>query len=784
MEEGPQTIVVYHLDDEETPYRSKLRKPPDHITLQDFKSLITNPPRTYKYFFKSEDADFGTKKFLACKTYLVISLHGAEQLVQKTFRTIWLIIFETKKPGRVKALPYFANRPVVKEEINDDKSRLPVLNGRIEAWLVSVDSSSAHSDTTPSSLGIQASRGTKKSGAYKLDVHNVLHSPAQVTQQRRLREQFDDESACTSDNESTFRDSIKCSKEGHTGNHMLELRIAVSTFEAVLLPIRETRQRQKMEPLSIPNWKIRVYLILMTKLERSSVQKHNFSSIFHHYILVIFTRRASFSTDITSVSRQFLKKKRNKRRCMGRPLASKASVISSITESSASLNIITVVLNIERNGGYLGISIVGHSDYPNGDGGIYVAGIMKGGAVALDGRIEPNDMILQVNEQSFHNLSNDEAVHYLQRVAKEPGPIKLVVAKSFNSRRRFALDDLDFRQSEPVQPIDPGAWVAHTNALALNNVAANNAPLSQLQQPPPPNYRHHLTSDCAAVVARSSGTGMIDVGGSMMMAQSPMDYLQHRPASAATAASNNSETWTTIGDEKEPKLDLSIHRMHTIVKYMSRADSGLEIKTRNWLKIEIPDAFLGSHLVDWLLNRVHGFSDRKEARKYAADMLKENYIRHTVKKCTFTEQCYYAFNNLLSDNFAAMHVAEDCPNPELDFLPPPPPSLNQTPTVAIAATTGSWATPRQTPPPLPPAPSQQQLDLAPGVATPAYSSLFPAPSSTNAGADLPVPSPVSRPSPKTTMSQPPSSISDGSAVSSSHSAAKKSVTPGAVPETS
>ena len=30
-----------------------------------------------------------------------------------------------------------------------------------------------------------------------------------------------------------------------------------------------------------------------------------------------------------------------------------------------------------------------------GDGGIYVGSIMKGGAVAQDGRIEPGDMILQ-----------------------------------------------------------------------------------------------------------------------------------------------------------------------------------------------------------------------------------------------------------------------------------------------------------------------------------------------------------------------------------------------------
>ena len=46
----------------------------------------------------------------------------------------------------------------------------------------------------------------------------------------------------------------------------------------------------------------------------------------------------------------------------------------------------------------LGISIVGQSNkFGDGDCGIYVGSIMKGGAVALDGRIEPGDMILQVD---------------------------------------------------------------------------------------------------------------------------------------------------------------------------------------------------------------------------------------------------------------------------------------------------------------------------------------------------------------------------------------------------
>lgn len=48
---------------------------------------------------------------------------------------------------------------------------------------------------------------------------------------------------------------------------------------------------------------------------------------------------------------------------------------------------------------FLGISIVGQSN-ERGDGGIYIGSIMKGGAVAADGRIEPGDMLLQVRKRS------------------------------------------------------------------------------------------------------------------------------------------------------------------------------------------------------------------------------------------------------------------------------------------------------------------------------------------------------------------------------------------------
>lgn len=64
----------------------------------------------------------------------------------------------------------------------------------------------------------------------------------------------------------------------------------------------------------------------------------------------------------------------------------------------------------------------------------------------------------------------------------------------------------------------------------------------------------------------------------------------------------------------------------------------------------------GSDVVEWLFHHIEGFQDRREARKYASNLLKAGFIRHTVNKITFSEQCYYVFGDL-SD-------CENCESPE------------------------------------------------------------------------------------------------------------------------
>ncbi|TRY85554.1 hypothetical protein DNTS_017174 [Danionella cerebrum] len=52
-----ETKIIYHIDEEETPYLVKIPIAAEKITLLDFKQVLNKP--NYKFFFKSMDQDFG-----------------------------------------------------------------------------------------------------------------------------------------------------------------------------------------------------------------------------------------------------------------------------------------------------------------------------------------------------------------------------------------------------------------------------------------------------------------------------------------------------------------------------------------------------------------------------------------------------------------------------------------------------------------------------------------------------------------------------------------------------
>uniref|UniRef100_A0A673CLN3 Dishevelled segment polarity protein 1a n=1 Tax=Sphaeramia orbicularis TaxID=375764 RepID=A0A673CLN3_9TELE len=468
-----ETKIIYHIDEEETPYLVKLSVSPEKVTLADFKNVLNNRPvNSYKFFFKSMDQDFG----------------------------------------------------VVKEEISDDNAKLPCFNGRVVSWLVLAEST--HSD----------------GGSQCTESHPELPPPLERT------------GGIGDSRPPSFHANAVSSRDG----------LDTETGTESLLSHRRERERERAR-------------------RRARETEHTECEKQMRWLIDM-----DFTPLLLCVTYCF------------HFVPFQSSSFSSITDSTMSLNIITVTLNMEKYN-FLGISIVGQSN-DRGDGGIYIGSIMKGGAVAADGRIEPGDMLLQVNDVNFENMSNDDAVRILREIVSKTGPISLTVAKCWDPSPRSYFT---IPRAEPVRPIDPAAWISHTTALT--------GP-----------YPHYEFDDLPLSVSKTD--------------------------------------------------------MATIVKVMQLPDSGLEIRDRMWLKITIANAVIGADVVDWLYSRVEGFKDRRDARKYASSLLKHGYLRHTVNKITFSEQCYYTFGDLCQ-NMASLNLNEGSSGggSEQDTLAPLPPTSNPWP---------------------------------------------------------------------------------------------------------
>lgn len=517
-----ETKIIYHVDDEETPYLVKIPKPPDEVTLGDFKNVINRP--NYKFFFKSMDDDFG----------------------------------------------------VVKEEIVDDDASLPCFNGRVVSWVVPPDEGSNDGQSVHS-----GENGFSSSSANNVPCTN----PVRNSSKDRNNDMTDAESVVSkrsSRSRSSRRYDSEDNRRGPRRGH------------------RETRSEYDAQSM------------MSSDLEATSF---------------IDSDEESQMSSATESSRFVGGRQRRRRRKQRMPRVERCSSFSTITESTMSLNIITVTLNMDKIN-FLGISIVGQAN-KKGDGGIYVGSVMKGGAVDADGRIEPGDMILAVGDVNFENMSNDDAVRVLRECVHKPGPITLTVAKCWDPSPKgyFTVP-----KNDVTRPIDPAAWLQHSEA-----------------------------------VRATGGLGRTSGSPSMSTISSTSESL--------TSSIPEADRYL---DHPDCDLGLSINTdMHTVVKVMSSTDSGLVVRDRMWLKVTIPHAFMGSDLVDWLFAHVDGFVDRRDARKYASKLLKVGLIRHAVNKISFSEQCYYVFGDL-SNRMNNLSI-QDIEGSEEDTLAPLASSSNQQP---------------------------------------------------------------------------------------------------------
>ena len=126
------------------------------------------------------------------------------------------------------------------------------------------------------------------------------------------------------------------------------------------------------------------------------------------------------------------------------------------------------VIELVNNGSGLGFGIIGGQQ-----AGVIVKTILRDGVADKDGRLKPNDFILQINEHWLQGVGSEQVAVVLRGTGSH---VRLVVARP--------VDPNDPSVQRPNVPILPSAILTDRKALEMH--LATGVITEQMQGPPPP----------------------------------------------------------------------------------------------------------------------------------------------------------------------------------------------------------------------------------------------------------------------------------------------------------
>ena len=294
---------------------------------------------------------------------------------------------------------------------------------------------------------------------------------------------------------------------------------------------------------------------------------------------------------------------------------------SSIASSSVSLTTELVTLNLS-DGRPLGITIVGHSSgQRGGDCGIFVGCVKRGGAAAADGRIEPGDLILEVNGIDLEGLTNERSLTILRGELARGGTVQILVAKYWD------MENQDDCEREPIyEPV---------GSVRSSVAGTRHGSLEWMSKPGPLKV---IPEDCsrARMFREASGASASETD------QAPSGrFASLPPVSRNPVGCPQQQLCVMPPASSLPSLVDRPSSMHYVSRSQSASHNELadhhseaSERHRGSQKVQHPAAdepFRGADLVNWIRSQVAGLSGLSDAKAYANDLLQAGYI-YTVNR--------------------------------------------------------------------------------------------------------------------------------------------------------
>jgi len=348
----------------------------------------------------------------------------------------------------------------------------------------------------------------------------------------------------------------------------------------------------------------------------------------------------------------------------------------------------------------IGITIVGHSN-PDGDCGIFIGIVKKGGAAALCGRIEPGDLILEVNDYDLEHMRNEDALARLKCEVAKGGLVHMLVGKYWDMSQwergggAPAKENVTQMESlyEVVSSVRSMSTASSKPLSSSSDVGSHEINFEESQRKcgggggvlraiPEDNgvfnarQFHEATgmssTDLERLYDLSKAARKFGFGGGQ--AQSHQHQQQHQPQQQQSSSSSHMSSVSSLLRGATPYPDSgyydgrcvnnnkggSSHSLpqHSLTQAQDRrqrvAAGGGVIDAGNArggaaISMNVLDAssspFCGVDLVDWIQAQVAGLRGRVDAVSYAQNLLQTGHICNTDARQggVFQEHNYYSF---------------------------------------------------------------------------------------------------------------------------------------------